>query len=69
MPLDFGVWGWVRRKVYSSRPTDLQDLVNRISNAFTEITAEMVGNIIDDFHIRLMACRDVEGRQFEQLLH
>lgn len=40
-PCDFFLWGFVKSKVYHTRPTSMQDLKDRIIQAFQEVTTEM----------------------------
>ncbi len=40
-PCDFFVWGFVKSKVYATRPPDIAELKERIRGAFAEITVEM----------------------------
>ena len=40
-PCDFFVWGFVKSKVYVTRPANIPELKDRIRAAFAEITVEM----------------------------
>lgn len=40
-PCDFFLWGFIKDKVYTTRPRDLLELKDRIRTAFNEITVEM----------------------------
>ena len=53
-PCDFFMWGFIKSRVYVTRPTDILDLKQRIRAAFQEITAEMRENVIREYQKRLV---------------
>lgn len=67
-PLDFFLWGYLKSKVYATKPLNLDDLRQRIVNACAEITPEMIRNSIENFYIRLGLCQEVMGEHFEHKL-
>lgn len=66
-PLDYFLWGYVKSKVYETEPLNLQDLEDRIRNAFATITPEMLQNVRRSLEERLEECIDADGGHFEHL--
>lgn len=67
-PLDFFFWGFLKSKVYVTKPQNLDDLRIRIENACQLITPEMLRNVQAAFESRLYFCQEVNGGHFEQLI-
>lgn len=67
-PLDFFLWGYLKNKVYRSRPTNLNDLELRIRNLLLQVPNEFLQNSLREFEDRLGYCQIAEGRNFEHLL-
>jgi len=67
--LDYFLWGYLKNKVYETKPNDLQELQARITNAATLITPEQIVNTLNNFYERLAHCITAEGRQFEHLIN
>ena len=67
-PCDFFLWGYIKQVVYDNRPQplNLQELEERISQAFEDLPMEMIGRAIDCYERRLRRCIDVRGRSVEQ---
>lgn len=68
-PLDYFLWGYVKSMVYKTKPTDLEDLKQRITLAIRSITPQMLNNVRRHFYLRLGCCQDMQGAHFEHLLH
>jgi hypothetical protein len=67
-PLDFFVWGFIKRIVYATQPTDIDDLKERINYVATElITPDFLANVRRDWNLRIHQCLHVNGEQFEHL--
>ena len=66
-PLDFFLWGYVKEKVFSSQPTSIEDMKERISNAFKCVTLETLMNVQADIKRRIQKCIDMHGNVFEHL--
>lgn len=60
--------GYLKDKVYNTKPQALDDLQNRIKIEIAEILDETLGNSGNSFHHRLACCQEVGGYQFEHLL-
>lgn len=67
-PLDFFYWGYLKSKVYETKPANLNELRDRILNVSNSITAEMLTNVINSLYVRLGHCVAADGQQFEQLI-
>lgn len=65
-PLDFTIWGQIKEKVYSTPVDTLEDLRNRIEQAFQQSLHQP--RIMFSLQKRLRACVQVNGGHFEQLL-
>lgn len=64
-PCDFFLWGFIKSKVYTTRPASLQDLRNRILVAFTEVSVEMRMKILLEYKARLEKIRENGGDHVE----
>jgi hypothetical protein len=64
-PCDFFLWGFIKSKVYSTRPADIPELKRRIQKAFTLITREMLCHVFEAFTGRLHRTLDNRGCQVE----
>lgn len=67
-PLDFFLWGYLKSKVYETRPENLRELRRRIEEECARIPPEMFRRSIVAFGDRLHHCLAVNGEQFEHLL-
>jgi hypothetical protein len=67
-PCDFFLWGYLKDRVYQSRPRSLQALESAIISETRAISAEMLGNVIGGFKKRLEELVDSNGAHFEQYL-
>ncbi|KYN17065.1 hypothetical protein ALC57_10664 [Trachymyrmex cornetzi] len=65
--LDYFLWGYLKGKIYNTKPRNLNDLRQRIINEFRTISCEFCRNAVS-FYNRLSHCQTAEGRQFEYLL-
>lgn len=67
-PLDFFLWGHIKEIVYKEILTTRDDMRNRITLAFQEITRETLLRVRDSVHRRLRLCINNEGGHFEQFM-
>lgn len=67
-PLDFFLWGYLKSKVYQTKPLNLDELRERIIQEMEDITTETYRNATRAFYTRLGHCQAVEGQHFEHLL-
>lgn len=66
-PLDYFYWGYLKDRVYKTKPRDLDELRQRIIDESALIPAQIIQNAIDAFYHRLAFCQEVNGEQFEHL--
>ena len=64
-PCDFFLWGYIKNNVYSQKIRALNHLKNRINEAMTTITEEMLTNIWREVEYRLDICRATKGAHIE----
>lgn len=67
-PIDYFLWGYLKSKVYATKPENLEDLRQRIEIEVRRITPEMIENVQNEFYYRLGYCQDAQGQHFEHLL-
>lgn len=67
-PLDFFLWGYLKDKVYSTPSATLEELQNKILNAFESITPVMLQSVMRETIRRVNKCSEMGGRHFEHLL-
>lgn len=66
--MDIFVWAFVKDKCYTREPTTRADMIERIRNAFTQITPAMLRRSRENYETRLYCLRDQRGGHFEQLM-
>ncbi|KAJ8952169.1 hypothetical protein NQ318_022619 [Aromia moschata] len=67
-PLDYFLWGHLKRWVYVDRPGDIGDLRARIRTEMTLISPETIGNVQRAFVKRLAHWQTGNGGHSEHLL-
>lgn len=67
-PLDFFLWGFIKDRVYVTKPTTREDMMNRIRDVCQTITPIMLSNVRENIGMRIDKCIEQEGRVFEHLL-
>ncbi|EFA11950.1 hypothetical protein TcasGA2_TC005110 [Tribolium castaneum] len=66
---DFFLWGTVKEMVYREAPTTIEDMRERIQNAFTEMNElNLAARVHANFKRRIRLCLDQNGHQFEHLM-
>jgi transposase len=65
---DFFLWGYLKSRVYDSRPRTIEDLKNNIIEECKKITPEMLRNSRNSWEMRLKHCIAADGEQFEHLI-
>ena len=58
---DFFLWGYLKEKVFSSRPHTLEELKLRIREEIAAIPLEMCLRAAENFRHRLQQCIDADG--------
>jgi len=64
-PLDFYFWGYIKQKVYEEELTTAENMKNRIQEACTNINADVLQKVRNDFRRRLDVCIQVNGGLFK----
>ncbi len=64
-PCDFFLWGFIKSKVYATKPTDITDLKQRIRDGFGEVTAEMRQETLLSYRERLEKVIESDGGHIE----
>lgn len=68
-PLDFYLWGEIKRRVYVEEARSYEDLRNKIITAFSEVkSARTQINLKNNLIKRARLCIERTGLHFEQLL-
>lgn len=67
-PMDFFLWGYVKSVVYKNQPTTVDNMKQKIRDAFQTITPNMLSNVRKSFEKRVTFCIQENGRQFEHLI-
>lgn len=67
-PLDFFLWGYLKRLVYKNRPTTLEELKANIVKECLAITPETLENVRANCLRRMLICKQNNGGHFEHLL-
>jgi hypothetical protein len=63
------LWGTVKEMVYQEEPSTIQNMQDRIRNAFVEINRRnLAANVLENFQRRLRLCIENDGHRFEHLL-
>lgn len=58
----------MKDRVYKTKPQNLAELQQRITDEIALIPPEIIENAISAFYHRLAHCQEVNGQQFEHLL-
>lgn len=64
-PCDFFLWGFVKSKVFTTPIADIPELKERIQQAFTLITRDMLCNVIKAYENRLHEIIENDGSHIE----
>jgi len=67
-PLNFFLWGFLKSRVYANKPQTINDLKNNIQVAIREIIAATCRKVIENFDIRIDACRRSRGGHLSDIL-
>lgn len=64
-PLDFFLWGYLKDKVYASKPTSVIELKATIEYECSQIPRELIRTVCESIASRCQQCLDQNGHQFE----
>ena len=66
-PLDFFLWGYVKDKVYTTKPATIDELKVAIDNECSRLPIEMIHKVFNSISSRYQQCLNNNGHQFEHL--
>lgn len=66
--MDFFLWGYVKEIVYRDTPTTIDNMKERIINAFRSITPAVLRAVGNSFRRRIEMCVNLNGQHVEHLL-
>lgn len=64
-PLDYFLWGYLKSKVFKTRPENVEVLKERIRQECRLISPQVLENVRNEFYYRLGYCQQVNGQHFE----
>ena len=64
-PMDFFLWGYLKDKVYGSKPATVDELKEEIERQCLAVPNEMIRNAVESIGPRYRLCLERDGRQFE----
>ena len=67
-PLDFFLWSYVKEKVFSTRPSNINDLKIAVREALALIDQDTLSAVTANFEKRVEMCIHQRGGHFEHLL-
>lgn len=67
-PLDFFLWGYLKQRVFLTKPANTEELIHRITEETRQIPPEMIQKVIEGFYHRLGYCQEKLGQHFEHFL-
>ena len=56
-PLDFFLWGYLKRKVYSNRPATTEELKKNIIEEYRQITPDTLEKVMANCYRRMLLCK------------
>ena len=65
---DYFLWGYLKQKVYETRPTTTDDLKVRIRQEIAAITPALLRRVSENFSARLRMCIANGGRHLSQVI-
>jgi len=64
-PLDYYLWGFVKHMVFQTPTRDLNELRQKITTVIQGIQASTLVKVREEFFLRMSACIQEGGRQFQ----
>ena len=65
---DYFLWGYVKSKVYETRPVNIDYLKRRILECIQRISKEMLKRVITAFPLRLQECTERHGGHLQSVI-
>ena len=66
-PMDFFLWGYLKDKVYRTKPRTIDALKMEIERQCRDIPNDLFRDVCESLGVRYQRCPDNDGRQFEHL--
>ena len=66
-PMDFFLWGYLKDKVYRTKPRTIDALKMEIERQCRDFPNDLFRDVCDSLGVRYQRCLDNDGRQFEHL--
>ncbi|RYA74177.1 hypothetical protein DD595_24615 [Enterobacter cloacae complex sp. 4DZ3-17B2] len=67
-PLDYFLWGYLKDRVYRTKPVNIEEVKQRIRDEIAAIEPDMIKKVVSTFYNRLGYCQEVHGNHFEHKL-
>lgn len=65
---DFFLWGYLKQKVFASRPATILELKEQIRNEIAGINGDLLRRVMINFELRIQKCIEVEGGHLEDMI-
>ena len=62
----YSLWGYVKNRVYAQKINSMQELKDKIKEAFASISLSTLANVFGAFKRRLEDCEKLAGGHIEQ---
>ena len=66
-PMDFFLWGYLKDKVYRTKPRTIESLKMEIERQCRDIPNDLFRDVCESFGVRYQCCLDNDCHQFEHL--
>jgi len=67
-PVDYRIWGLTQEHVYKTAVPNVSQLKQRLIDAWSSLSQDVIDDAIDQRQVRLRACVKAKGRHFQYLL-
>lgn len=67
-PPDFFLWGYLKDRVYTSKPRTIEELKSNITKEIKGISQETCKRVIQNFAVRIRECGNLQGGHMEHIL-
>jgi hypothetical protein len=65
---DFLLWGYLKLRVYTHKPSTLNDLKEAFRQEIRPIERQLLARVVDDFRKRLENCIQEDGRHLTDII-
>ena len=67
-PADFFLWGYLKSKVYITKPRNISELKMRIIQETSQISADLLGKVMEETVKRAHNCLSLNGRHLKDII-